>query len=413
MAAADADVRATLRAVALALLVVAPALFAGCSLLQPSEETQAPLPSGEEAADRYENLSALSATMVTQMDLGGGENRSVTRIQTRIGTDQLRMQVLEPSSRAGMQTVSNGSVTFQYDPTDDSLLTVENAETRVDNSRAGRLAALFSALNDGSKQTVQRPTPGVSPLPVVPATPEAVVAASTNGSVEWNTGNVTAQYVGNATVDGRTTYVVELTPVDTDSVVQGSTVWLDTEYLYPLKRHQELALDNRTVEYTQTFRNVTFNPEFSPGTFEFDPESVPVDERTELESRQFDSREALVAATNVSVPEPDVPEGFRFEGGSWYRNDDRESISLRYTNGTDSLYVGVDFSAIGNLSFEGREVVVGNRTGLVTSFQETRSLAVEAEGRRYSVSGSVSNETLARVAESILPPPPDSGSAVE
>ena len=413
MAAADADDTASLRTAALALLVVAPALLAGCSLLQSSGETQPQLPSGEEAADRYENLTALSATMVTEMDLGNGENRSVTRIKTRLGTDQLRMQVLEPEARAGMRTVSNGSVTYQYDPDEDSLLTIENSGTQVDRSRADRLAALFSALNDGSTETVQRPTPGVSPLPVVPATPEAVVAASTNGSVEWNTGNVTARYVGTETVGGRSTYVVELTPVDPESVIQGSTVWLDTEYLYPLQRHQRLALDNRTVEYTQTYRNVTFNPEFSPDTFEFDPERVPVDERTELESRQFDSREALVAATNVSVPEPDVPEDFRFEGGSWYRNGDRESISLRYTNGTDSLYVSVDNATYGNLSFEGREVVVGNRTALVTSFGETNSLAVATEERRYSVSGTVSNATLARVAESILPPPETSRPAVE
>jgi outer membrane lipoprotein-sorting protein len=413
MAAADADDTASLRTAALALLVVAPALLAGCSLLQSSGETQPQLPSGEEAADRYENLTALSATMVTEMDLGNGENRSVTRIKTRLGTDQLRMQVLEPEARAGMRTVSNGSVTYQYDPDEDRLLTIENAGTRAEQSRADRLAALFSALNDGTTETVQRPTPGVSPLPVVPATPEAVVAASTNGSVEWNTGNVTARYVGTEQVDGRSTYVVELTPVDPESVVQGSTVWLDTEYLYPLKRHQRLALDNRTVEYTQTVRNVTFNPEFSPDTFEFDPASVPVDERTELESEQFDSREALVAATDVGVPEPDVPGDFRFEGGSWYRNGDRESISLRYTNGTDSLYVSVDNATYGNLSFEGREVVVGNRTALVTSFGETNSLAVATEERRYSVSGTVSNATLARVAESILPPPETSRPAVE
>lgn len=103
-----------LRHVALALVAVA----AGVLALAPADsgpDATADQHIGHNASKRLQALEGLTATVETTMGRGSETERTVRRVSMRPGTGEVRS---EPVGGNGSILVSNGTVTWLYDPAD-------------------------------------------------------------------------------------------------------------------------------------------------------------------------------------------------------------------------------------------------------------------------------------------------------
>lgn len=391
----------------LVVALVAAVSLAGCSLFTPPADATASLPNATAAAERYNQLDGLSVTLNATMEHDGATSWSVQRISTRPGTGDFRnvVRAVGPPAAAanrslapGSRIVSNGSGRYIYAAGSDTVQrsSVSNAST----DRADDIRRLFAELRDDDNGTIRRPTPGIPQLPAVPEQAQSP-SGDGNESVRWREDRVTVRYRGTATVAGRSVYVIGLRPATANASLVEATLWLDTEYLYPLKRHTVAFHYGERYEYTSVARNVTLDPDFGPEAFRLDPATLP--ENVSLaRSESYDTRAAMVAALDRPVPDPTVPDRFAFEGGLYSEGADRPThLSLSYTtaDGRESIRLSV-FAETGNLS--GRQVTVGGHPAAFSTFRGGRYLNWNADGRQYSVSGTVGNATLRRVAASVI-----------
>lgn len=386
------------------VLLLAAVVLAGCNLFQSPADTSATLPNASEAAARYDAVDGFRATVNTTLERDGNVSWTVQQMAGRPGTGDFRNVIVatgpataENSLGVGSRIVSNGSIRYIYAAGTDTV-----QRSRVDGERRNRsadIARLFAELRDDDNGTIRRPTPGVSSLPVVPGDGETGSAAD-NDSVAWRDEQVTVQYRGEETVAGRSTYVVELRPASADASLVEATLWLDAEYLFPLKRHGITRRSGERYEYTTVYRNVTFDPAFEPGFFEPDPDDFPANATT-IQSESYDTRAEMVAALDQPVPDPTVPERFAFAGG-FFSDGEFEHLSLRYAtpDGRESIRLSV-FAESSNLS-NGRRVSIEGKPAAFVRFHGNQYLNWNADGRQYSLSGTVGNATLRRVAASLL-----------
>jgi outer membrane lipoprotein-sorting protein len=392
------------RLVVLAALLALAVSLAGCNVFQGPAEQSPPVPNASTAAERYANVDGFRGTLNVTKHHEGNVSWAVQRIATRPGTGEFRNEVLAvgpPSADqgglgVGSLIVSNGSVRYIYAAESET-----GFRSRIDadarRNRTGDIRRLVAELRDDDNGTIRRPTPGVSPLPVVPA---EEVSRSENGSVEWRDDEVYVRYRGTATVAGRSTYVVDLRPASSAAALVEATLWLDTETLFPLKRHAVTYSGGERYEYTSVYRDVTFDASFPAGTFELDPAALPGNVST-TETRSFDSRAAMVDAFDRPVLDPEVPDRFAFDSG-FYSGGEVEHLSLSYTTPDERETIRVSvFADSANLT-EGRQVTVAGERAAFTTFRGNRYLTLNVDGRQVTVTGTVGNETLRRVAASLV-----------
>jgi hypothetical protein len=392
------------RGVALVVLVAVAALLAGCSTLQSADDPTATPPTGPEATAQYEELNGVSIVLNTTRQYDGNRSWTVQEIATRPQTGEFRNVIRStgPASAddrgsfpPGSRVVSNGSIRYIHPADGDRVFRSEVAEES--RNRSEQIRRLLTALDSDASGPIRHPDLGLSPLPIVPAASGS--AADENESAQWRETTVTVEYRGQETVTGRTTYVVDLQPVGDNAILVDATLWLDAEYLYPLKRYTVIERGGERYEFTSTSQNVTFNPNFAAGTFSFEPEAVSEDISV-VETASYDSYDEMSATLDRPLPEPDVPRGFVFESG--YRSDgERSRVSFTYTDRSQaSIRVSVSDEP-GSLT-QGQQEVLRGQTVVLSTYQERRFLAWNNGGQRYSVSGTVANRTLRRVAASII-----------
>jgi len=394
----------------LARILVVAALVAasGCSALGAAPDAGGGLPSRQEAADRYASLDTVSATVTTVQERNGTATTTVTRKRERLEPWAYRSRVLSVNRSAdarpplvseGGFVVTNSSAFVYYDPASGRLNRAEMDGNEGDDDDPP-YPRLVAAAQTGA--SVERPTatPGVPSLPKVP-----VDGGDGNGSAAYRKGTVTVVYAGTETVGGREAYRLELTPDSPNMSLRSETLWLDTEYLYPLKRHTEFVARGTDYEYATTYRNVTFNPAFDPGVFRVDPEDVP-DSAREVRIDSYDSAAAMAEAVELPVPEPTVPDGFELESAS-YRSTDPEVASLRYGR-ADADPGAEDEPRIRVFVFEeptevtsGTPIQVGPHRARRSATGDGAEITWVADGHTYRVSGAVGNETLVAVARSV------------
>jgi len=390
------------RAAAAVVLTVA-VLLAGCSSVQPAADPTATPPSGPEAAAQYEELDGVSLAINVTRQHEGNRSWAVQEIATRPRTGEFRNVVRStgpPSAdergslEPGTRIVSNGSVRY-IDPagTDRVFRSAVSNESR---NRTEQIRRLLAALDGDTSEPIRHPDLGLSPLPIVPAESGSTAG---NESTRWRDDMVTVQYRGTETVAGRSTYVIDLQPVADNASLVEATLWLDTEYLYPIKRHTVVDRHGERYEFTSVPQNVTFNPDFPADTFAFDPESLS-ENVSVVQTDSYDSYREMAADLDRPLPDPDVPPEFEFESG--FRSEGEPShLSLTYTDGQQgSIRVSV-FDETGDLT-EGRRAVIRGQRVVFRTHGDRRYLVWNGDGRQYSVSGTVTNRTLRRVAESIL-----------
>jgi outer membrane lipoprotein-sorting protein len=390
----------THRAIAVCLVVLLAASLSGCAGLTrvASPQSQPPLPGAEEATERWESLETLSATVRTVQHTEEGTVTTVSSVTHRLDPLGYRSRVRSVESNTtgrvyateGHLTVSNETTTALYRPDEESVSYIVRADTTREDVYLDILAAARE------NETIPQPTPGVPSLPRVPRDD----AAESNGSTSYRDQLVRVRYEGTETVDDRRTYRLAIEPVSPNASLKDQTLWLDAEYLYPLKRHVEFVAHGDRYEYLTTYRNVTFNPELPPGTFRLDRDRLPADVE-ETWFRSYATRDALAANVTMPVPDPFVPDGFELDRAS-HRSGDPAVVSLEYERRGDERPIRVSVNDDAEfVSTTGTVVEVGGHTARLNHHDGVTRIDWRADGYAYAVQGPVDNGTLVRIARSI------------
>ncbi|WP_162991499.1 LolA family protein [Halostella salina] len=385
-----------------AVFIIAAGLFAAFGGDTGASE---PAPIGENASEQYAAIDGISATVTTEFEGPNSSSRTVMAVKERPDSQYLYQRTIEgPGNRTSIY--ANGSTMWLYDHDAGTATRQELPDTLGNGTSTGeRVEDIFARINDKrGVSDVEDPNPGVSPLPVVsgPATTEPPVGEPSRNATEYD-----VTYLGTDTVDGRETHVVMLNGTlsgGNSSLLTNVTqkLWIDAERYYPLKYDQRYWIDGEQYRVRMTYSNVTFDPGLTDATFEFEPpENVTVERQTLPETTTYESRTALAAAAEMSVPEPRPPSGF--EPDTFRRTSGEiRSVEVAYANATAEV-----------------SVTKSNRTGIVEITEENRAVADgrpvsydelgglnfaawECGGHRYSVYGeNVSKSTLLDVVATV------------
>jgi len=388
-----------------AVVVVAILATVGAVALLPASDGQSANHTvfGQQAADDVAALDGINATVRTVVHTENGTSTSRSRVSIAPGTGKYRVELLSATAREIDLRVSNGSVLWLYDRDDNAGKTISlgSSDGRANVDRLQRLYRRLARSRTATLSPSEPSTPGVEPLPVVPHS-GGVASASSTGSTG---GPLTVSYEGNATVDGRPTYVVELTSEDASesAMVRNYTqrLWIDAEHYYPLQRQTTWETDDGERNITTTLRNVTFDPDLRADLFTVDPpEDATVTSADTPQTWEYDSAAQLRADASLAVPSPDVPASYRLETAS--RTDGRiSSIGLTYVNATSELTVSKATPAIPPVS-DYESVDIGSVEGEYRNLGPTQSVWWSCEEYGYKVRGSgVPKATLVDVAKSI------------
>ena len=380
---------------------------------------------GTDASDRLDALNSISATntmRLTGLDINGTslENdtyRTVQRVRTRFETGEQRLEMLSSTDRyssAGADLfVSNGTVTWVYDRTANNVTILRGDTTGNIERRGERIERLFAQLNrtraTPADEPVTIPNPGLSPTPGLDGSGRVAASPPTSDQSRYG-----VSFGGVETVDGRPAYVLEIAAIDTNGTASSSlrnysqTMWLDTEYFFPLKQRSQFESGNDTITSVTTYTNVSVNPEFDDELFEFEPPADATVSEPELSLGQnYEQRSAIEVNATVPVPEPSVPQDFQLSRGRTSSTEFAERVSLIYTNETSQLQVTVyefnqSFGGNGPYNTTGETVELGNRTGTYTQSGLYQSVSWSCNELEYSISGqAVSKSLLVEIARSI------------
>lgn len=407
-----------LRRALVALVLVAAVGAAAVAVTDESEAdadtSNEPFPSVENISERYNSLEGLVGTMRTVRTRGNETNTTVRLIKARPGTAMRYIRRINGTGHGHEHDilVSNGSVTWQYDRSENTVSRL-NASYATVTDRGAYVERLFARLDRTQKTPAESggstSTPGVAPVPQVPQG-GGVVRVGPNASRD----RFGVSYEGRATVAGRETHVLRVSTDRTVSERAGNftqTLWIDTEHFVILGHHVEGTIDGERFEFHTTYLNVSFNPGLTEETFVFDPAAGATVESTATPSMEtYDSVAALQAATELVVPRPDIPKDFRFSAARRLVLEDRRMVSVRYVNDTSRVTVTTFNRTFGSMfndtenRTEGESVQVGDQEGTYRTYGLSKSISwsCPGQGRGYSVRGSgVTRDLLLRVAVSI------------
>ncbi|MFB6084545.1 MAG: outer membrane lipoprotein carrier protein LolA [Halorientalis sp.] len=356
---------------------------------------------GANASERYAAIDGINATRTTVVREGDEVSRSVYRVSMRPGTDRFRERLLYGPDHRHDLTVSNGSVMWWRTRETGAVTRLRLSNPDVPTGSWGeRIERLFARLNvtADTDRAATTPTPGISPLPVVPRSggptgerPDGVGTAA-----------FAVSYDGTATIDGRTVYVLRITPRSGSLVGEFSqTLWIDSEWFFPLKRHTEWRADGVRHAKTVVYGNVTFDPGLDESVFRFDPAANVSVEREDTPRQSFyASTAALARATNVSVPRPELPPSFRLQFASRTRGSRITSLGQTYVNASMEVSIskihGFFYPPTANRSTR----VAGQRATVSVGY--TTYVSWSCGGYDYQVSGhAVPADLLIEVARSV------------
>jgi outer membrane lipoprotein-sorting protein len=384
--------RPTLLAVAVAALLAT----SGCASLDAlAGGTQTP--PDVDVAERYGSLETVQATQVSSLTGENGTNRTRVSVRVDLAGEDVRQyqRVLSPPERAGDRTVVNDSAAFVYDASENAVTRVPRMNGTQRQSRGEYFASIVAAARSDDAEA---PAGGVSPLPVVPATRSA--PSVPGDAVE----GFDVEYLGTQTVAGRTAHGFEMTASSEAALTVNRTLWLDSEFYYPLKTHQTMDYGDRTFETTARLTNVTFNADLPPETFELDAPANASVETLNVSTRTFDSVAALREHVDFSVPEPDVPDGYEFEQAG-YVGGNATQASLEYAAADDERLTVSKMAYVSNASAgfaAGENVTVAGREGRYVTTASTKVVSWECEDAQFSVVATdLEKKQLLAVAESV------------
>jgi len=337
------------------LLVALLTVTAGCAAAlgdDPDPERIA-----DELADRNEQIEDIQGERVVTIETPNETQRIVMAVAER-PPDQSRQEVIETDSEwqsAGDVMVNNGETLYNYDAS-------ENTVTEFNVTYEPESTAFAS---------------------------EELIATALNES--------DVSYEGRDTVADREVHVIELTDTESDRT---TTIWVDTEFWYPLKYETTTAGGDQQFTTTMTFEEVAFNGGLDDGTFEFEPPAdATVEQYEPPETETFDSIDAVDDGAPYNVSAPELPDRFSFDEGRIIDAGDRLSAYVTYTADDEQ----VSFSVTNNTVSEanGETVEIGDTEGTISEYGDLRSVTWDCDGVRYSLSGELDRETLLDSAASV------------
>jgi len=386
--------------IALLVVVAVGAVAAGGAVILSDESPRPSQAAIDNASERYRSLDGFAATMVSTTTIGNDTTRIVRRVTARPGTNEYRAVRLDENGSGVDVTVSNGTTVWYYDRTNE---TVRRLQIDVGENRSGVLlrSSYVEEILEAALGDTNESRSGVSTLPMVSGPAEPAPSGSLTDDASSLSLNVS--YRGTERVNGRETYVLELTEAGDADRLQNYTarVWVDTEWFVALKQQTNFTAGDQRFETTTRYRNVSFDPDLSNVSFRFEPpEDANVTVQSEPSVTRYDSRAALARNASLPVPEPDLPGDFRFRQGVHTTGENR-LVSLTYTNGTTSFSLSV-IDSTSAAATEGAEVQIGSSTGRLQTIANSALVSWTCDGRTYSLSGSnVGNETLLDAARSV------------
>ncbi len=383
--------RSTLVAAAVAALLVT----SGCAGIDAFAGDAESPPDGD-VVRRFASLETVEASQVTSVDAGDGVNETRAHVRIDLTGDRYRQyqRVVSPESRAGDITVFNETGSILYDADENTVTRVPWTGRNAEWNQSAYLARIVEAAREDE---VAEPSDGVSPLPVVPAT-------GTGPSIPENAiEGFEVEYLGTETVADRTAYGFELTAVSEAALTGNQTLWLDSEYYYPLKTSRQFDYGNRTIETTARLTNVTFNGALPEDAFGFDaPENATV-ETLNVSSETFDSPSALRERANFTVPEPEVPEGYEFDQAQFLGGNTTQA-SLEYVDGDGERLTVTKMAYVSNTSngLSGEAVTVAGQEGEYVTTSRAKLVLWSCGDTQYSVVATdLDEEAVLDVAESV------------
>jgi outer membrane lipoprotein-sorting protein len=389
--------------VAFALLLV---VGAGCLGLVDDGGTEAPAVDGESAVEAYDSIDGVHAVVETTITHGNNTDDLASEVWLRPASGAVREEVREPDHRDGDVVVANGSQLWVYNESRQVVRTQSYERGQGDALRMDTfLRQVFDAVAATDSETVRSPpTVGMGPAPSVPVEGETG-AAVRNATTRVE--NYTASYEGTETVAGRETHVVELAPSDDAPTVASDLrirYYLDTERYFPVKVTRSMTVNGKEFRIVSEYTNVEFDPGIPDSRFRFDPPGnatvVDLDESRET----FETRAAASANVSMTLPEPEVPDGYELSRVGVLRGD-ITTVTAFYENGNGSvLYVSKHSEPRSTGSAEGVTVDVGGSEGRYVATDSLGSVVWSCvDGRQYavvSVDGSLSQSEVVAIARS-------------
>lgn len=380
------------RHVAIALVLAAGLALAGCTLA--TQDSQ--YPSDSEIRSELTSLETLQAEVVTTTVSNGTETTARVRLVRNFSTDGVRSSTVSGNA-SGEVLVSNGTRTWYYTPTDNTVRRYEGVTngSREIQRTVDQMTSIYDELREGEDADGSI---GISPAPTVPA--DGSGSSASRGIVIPLAGDVSVIDDGMATVDGRSTRVVRLVGTGDVDYVRNATYWIDEERHLPIRSRVTVQVGDETTTVTTTYTNLTVNEPVDPERFSYEPPpTATVVEGTNGSLRSYAARAELAAATPHDVPDPDLPSGYEFEAGQLSPAETSQSITLIYSGSADTLTVTKLPDYETDLD-EGEPVDVGGNPGRIVEAGGNRAVVWTCDGDSYSVVGAGS-APLEDVASSI------------
>ncbi|KAF5418948.1 MAG: Outer membrane lipoprotein-sorting protein [Candidatus Methanocomedens sp.] len=321
----------------------------------------------EKMQQKQDSIEDYSYTMYMTMEFGGQKMETEADMMYK-KPNKLKTVQTQPAEMAGSVTVSDGETMWLYDAQQNTVMIMELSETPEQNEQ-DYLQLIGTMMNES------------------------------DFSLE-----------GIEKVDGRTTYVIDMSPKDESDdlgMLGDIKVWVDKETWMPLKMDMKDADGNPM--YSMEYRNFQTNTGISDDEFQFEvPEGAKVqtlnmDEL--LMPQAMTLEEAGEEATfDILVPSY-LPDGYEFDNAMVIQGF-VETVSLTYKNGDEGLGISEivfeDEPQTSQIMDSAEVVSINDVEGkLVTIYDDYKMLQWEIGNIQLTLSGSLDKEELIQIAESM------------
>jgi len=343
----------------LMLLLISSAMFvAGCIDKDLSAEQIA-----EKMQQKQDGIEDYSYTMYMTMEFG--DQNMVTEADMMYKKpNKFKAVQKQPAEMAGSVTVSDGETTWIYDSQQNTVMIMDMPDIEQNEMNYLQLIEMMMNESDFSLAGVEN-------------------------------------------FDGRTTYVIDMSPKDESDIVMlgDMKVWIDEETWMPLKMDVKDADGNPM--YSAEYRNFQINTGISDEEFQFEiPEDAKVQTMDEMMLPQAMTLEQAQEEATFDILVPSyLPDGYEFENAMVIQGF-VETVSLTYHNDDERLGISEmvfeDEPQTSPIMDSAEVVNINDVEGkLVTIYDDNKMLQWEIGNIQLTLSGSLDKEDLIQIAESM------------
>jgi len=345
----------------LMLLLISSSLFvAGCIDGELSAEQIA-----EKMQTKQDSIEDYSYTMYMTMEFGDQTMETEAEMMYK-KPNMIKTVQTQPAETAGSITVSDGETMWLYDAQQNTVMIMELPDMPEQNEQDYlQLIGMMMNESDFSLAGVEK-------------------------------------------VDGRTTYVIDMSPKDESDdfgMFGDIKVWVDKETWMPLKIEMKDADGNPM--YSVEYRNFQINTGISDDEFQFEiPEGAEVKTMDEMMLPQVMTLEEAGEEATFDILTPSyLPDGYEFKNAMVIQGF-VETVSLSYKNGDDRLKISEtvfeDEAQTPLIMDSAENVSINDAEGkLVTIYDDYKMLQWEIGNIQLTISGTLDKEELIQIAESI------------